>query len=376
MKEISAGGVVYRRRDGRTEIQLISDRFGKITLAKGKREAGETIEQTALREIREETGISGRIVTALPVVAYQYDSPERGTVQKEVHYFLVEASEGDLRAQTEEIAGVGWYAPDEAWKRQRGAGYRNNDEVLRQAFERLGLATEESGRFPLWVPGEPIAPFIDHTLLRADARAADIGKLCEEAAVRGFYSVCVSGGWVRLCREKLTGTPVKVCAVVGSPLGAGATRAKAFEAAAAVEDGAAEIDMALPIGPLLDGDREAVEKQVAAVVQAVQGGALVKVILEAGALTDERKAEGCRIAEAAGADYIVTSIGFGPGGATEADVRLMRGAVSGRMGVKASGGIRDYETAARLLAAGANRIGTSAGLAIAAGGGAPDASAD
>ncbi|WP_084423060.1 deoxyribose-phosphate aldolase [Cohnella thermotolerans] len=374
MKEISAGGVVYRNRDGRLEIQLIRDRFGKMTLAKGKAEPGETIEQTALREIREETGISGTIVAPLSVVRYEYESAEQVTVQKEVHYYLVEADRGTLRAQESEIAGVAWHEPGESWRLQLAEGYDTNDEVLRQALRRLGCevgpdeTSDYRGKFPIWRPGQPIAPFIDHTLVKAEARSADFARLCEEALEHGFYSVCVNGKWVRQCREQLSGTNVKVCAVVGFPLGAGATRAKAFEAAAAVEDGAAEIDMVLPIGKLLDEDYTAVEKDISSVVQSVQGGALVKVILETGALTDALIREACRLAEAAGADYVKTSTGFGPGSATEAHIRLMRASVSPRIGVKASGGIRDAQTAVRLLLAGANRIGTSSGVVIASGG--------
>lgn len=374
MKEISAGGVVYRNRNGSLEIQLIKDRFGKTTLAKGKMEEGESIEQTALREISEETGISGRIVAPLSVIRYQYESADREAVQKEVHYFLVEAGDGSLKAQTEEIAGVAWHTPEESWRLQREGGYDTNDEVLRAALRKLGFEPADTepappgGRFPIWLPGQSMAPFIDHTLLKADARADDFAKLCDEALEYGFYSVCVNGGWVRMCREKLSGTPVKVCAVVGFPLGAMATRAKAFEAAAAVEDGASEIDMVLPIGRLLDRDFGAVERDIASVVQAVQGGALVKVILETGALpSEELKREACKLTEAAGADYVKTSTGFGPGGATEADIRLMREAVSPRLGVKASGGVRSAETAAAMLLAGASRIGTSSGVAIAGG---------
>jgi deoxyribose-phosphate aldolase len=219
-------------------------------------------------------------------------------------------------------------------------------------------------QYPLWKPDQPLAPFIDYTLLKAEAGAKDLNKLCETAAIHGFYSVCVSGGWVRLCRERLSGTSVKVSAVVGFPLGAHATRAKAFEAAAALEDGASEIDMVLQIGRLIDGDYDAVERDIAAVVQAVQGGALIKVMLETGILSDELKTIGGKIAEAAGADYVQTSTGFGGGGASEADIRLLRDAVSATMGIKASGGIRNSELAIALLRAGANRIGSSSGIDI------------
>lgn len=139
MKEVSAGGVVFRRREGHVEIQLIEDRFGKMTLAKGKMEPGETARQTALREIQEETGIEGTILAPLSVISYHYENSELGTINKEVHYFLVEAREGSLEAQVEEITGVAWYSPQEAWRLQSVSGYDNNDEVLRLAFDRLGI---------------------------------------------------------------------------------------------------------------------------------------------------------------------------------------------------------------------------------------------
>lgn len=138
-KEISAGGVVYRRRDDQLEIQLIQDRYGKVSLAKGKMEAGETVEQTALREIWEETGITGRIVAPIDVIRYQYEHAEHGTVDKEVHYYLVEAESGSLQAQVEEIRGVSWFTPEEAWRQQQEFGYDNNDSIVQQAFERLQL---------------------------------------------------------------------------------------------------------------------------------------------------------------------------------------------------------------------------------------------
>lgn len=143
MKEIAAGGVVYRRRgDGGLEIQLIEDRFGKVTLAKGRMEAGETVEETAVREIGEETGIKGRIVEKVSVVHYSYEMEERGSVDKEVHYFLVEAAGGELQPQLEEIAGVSWYDPQKAWRLQLDRGYENNHEVLGLALSLLGLNIE------------------------------------------------------------------------------------------------------------------------------------------------------------------------------------------------------------------------------------------
>jgi len=143
MKEISAGGVVYRRRGGLLEIQMIQDRYGKITLPKGKMEPGETVEETALREIQEETGIRGEIRRPLETITYQYSMPDQGTVDKEVHYFLVEAVGGELKAQIEEIRGVEWLDPEEAWNRQCRDGYGNNDAVLRKAIRFLGLEAAE-----------------------------------------------------------------------------------------------------------------------------------------------------------------------------------------------------------------------------------------
>ncbi|WP_027088271.1 NUDIX hydrolase [Cohnella panacarvi] len=138
VKEVSAGGVVYRRREGRLEIQLIEDRFGKMTIAKGKMEPGETIEQTALREIEEETGIVGKLIDKISVGGYAYEHETLGKVEKTVHYFLVEAREGEHVAQVEEIAGVGWYSPDRAWELQRSRGYDNNNELVRAALDKLG----------------------------------------------------------------------------------------------------------------------------------------------------------------------------------------------------------------------------------------------
>ena len=212
-----------------------------------------------------------------------------------------------------------------------------------------------------------LASVIDHTLLKPEARWRDIEKLCAEAREHGFYSVCVNGMWVSACRSQLQGSGVRISAVCGFPLGAMSSFAKAKEAEIAARDGAEEIDMVLPVGALLDGDHARVKEDIRQVVEAVKGAALVKVILETGFLSRDQIVLGCRLAEEAGADFVKTSTGFGPGGAKEEVVRLMRASVSGRMRVKASGGIRDAAAAARMLEAGADRLGTSSGVAIVTG---------
>ncbi|MFK7693478.1 deoxyribose-phosphate aldolase [Paenibacillus sp. HJGM_3] len=214
-----------------------------------------------------------------------------------------------------------------------------------------------------------VASTIDHTLLKADATASAIHKLCREAAEHRFYSVCVNGFWVPFCREQLAGTDVKISAVVGFPLGASASAVKAFEAARAAEQGAGDIDMVLAIGLLLEGNHAAVQADIREVVRAVEDQAIVKVILETGFLNEEQKRTACQLAEQAGAHFVKTSTGFGPGGATLDDIRLMRASVSPHVQVKASGGVRDWPTAVAMLEAGATRLGTSSGVAILSGAG-------
>lgn len=208
-----------------------------------------------------------------------------------------------------------------------------------------------------------LAPFIDHTLLRADATPAELEKLCTEARQYGFATVCVNGANVERAARLLEGSEVKPIAVVGFPLGAMTPEAKAFEAADAVRRGAREIDMVVNLGALKARDYATVERDIAAVVAASRPWP-VKVILETSLLDDEQKLLACALAKAAGAAFVKTSTGFGGGGATEADVALMRRAVGDDLGVKASGGVRTAEDAIRMLRAGADRIGASASVAI------------
>lgn len=208
-----------------------------------------------------------------------------------------------------------------------------------------------------------LAKHIDHTLLKPDASEDAVRRLCAEAREFGFASVCVNGSFTELVARELKGSGVKTCVVVGFPLGAGTSAAKAFETADAVSRGAEEIDMVLSVGRLRFGETAAVREDIRAVVQAAEG-ALVKVILETCLLTDEQKELACRLAEEAGAHFVKTSTGFSTGGATVEDVALMRRVVGDRLGVKASGGIRTREDAERMIAAGASRIGASASVTI------------
>ena len=210
-----------------------------------------------------------------------------------------------------------------------------------------------------------VATMIDHTLLKADATRTDIEALCREAAEYRFASVCVNPTWVAVCANLLRDSPVKVCSVVGFPLGATTPDVKHYETRRAIFDGAREIDMVINVGALKSGDLRVVERDIEAVAAPCrESGVLSKVIIEAALLTDDEKVAACTLAKAAGADFVKTSTGFGPGGATAADVALMRRVVGDQMGVKASGGVRDLEGLKAMVAAGATRIGASAGVRI------------
>ncbi len=216
------------------------------------------------------------------------------------------------------------------------------------------------------LPAE-LAKYIDHTLLKPDAADAAFDVLCKEALEHGFFSVCVNSSRVEYAAARLRGGAVKVCSVVGFPLGAMSSKAKAFEARDAIQAGASEIDMVINVGLLKSGRDAAVEEDIRAVRAAVDGGRLLKVIIETCLLTREEKIRACGIAAKAGADFVKTSTGFGGGGAKAEDVALMRETVGPKMGVKASGGVKTYEDVIAMLEAGATRIGASSSVAIVTG---------
>jgi deoxyribose-phosphate aldolase len=209
-----------------------------------------------------------------------------------------------------------------------------------------------------------LAQFIDHTVLYSDTTKETVARFCREAVQYGFASVCFNPGHVRQAADLLRGTPVKVCTVIGFPLGATTSSVKAFEAKDAVENGATEVDMVMNIGALKDGDLVLVRSDIQAVVVAVAGRAKVKVIIETCLLSDEEKVMACQLAKAAGASFVKTSSGFSKSGATVEDVALMKGTVGPDIGVKASTGVRTAEAVMAMVQAGASRIGTGSGIAI------------
>ena len=241
------------------------------------------------------------------------------------------------------------------------------DTLIQQVRSRLELGA--AGVALPYVPADSspanLARLIDHTILKPDASADQVGKLCEEARHFGFASVCINPTHVSLAARLLKGTRVEVCAVAGFPLGATLPEVKAFEARSVIAAGAREVDMVINIGALKAGDHTLVKQDIAGVVQACrEGKAASKVIIETCYLSTEEKIAACLLAQAAGADFVKTSTGFGPAGATVDDVALMRRVVGPRMGLKAAGGIRDLATARAMIQAGATRIGASASVKI------------
>lgn len=224
---------------------------------------------------------------------------------------------------------------------------------------RFGLTGAESEA------AREVARHIDHTLLKADATRDEILKVCEEGVRYGFASVCINPIWVREAACALRGSGVKVCTVIGFPLGANSPDTKAYEARRSVFDGASELDMVINVGALKSGDHDLVSRDIRGVVEvAHEHGYICKVIIETALLTDDEKVSACLIAKEAGADFVKTSTGFSKGGATAADVALMRRVVGGQMGVKASGGVKDLKQAQEMIQAGATRIGASVGVKI------------
>jgi deoxyribose-phosphate aldolase len=242
-------------------------------------------------------------------------------------------------------------------------GVQHRPDVARQAL--LDGATRLSTTLGMHTISQDVAQYIDHTLLKPDASQAQIAQLCAEARQHKFATVCINPTNVRLCSQLLHGSGVGVCVVVGFPLGATPAKVKSYEAQQAINDGATEVDMVINIGALKSKEYDMVREDIAGVARTCHSsGAHCKVIIEAALLTDDEKIKACQLAKAAGADYVKTSTGFGPGGATLHDVALMRQTVGPEMGVKAAGGIKTYQDTVAMLQAGATRIGASASVKI------------
>lgn len=242
------------------------------------------------------------------------------------------------------------------------------NELIRQVTEEVcakvaGQSQPQTGEYT----PESLAKYVDHTLLKPQASLEQVKKVCDEAKQHKFASVCVNPNYIGFVAQQLEGSGVAPCVVIGFPLGATTPDVKAAETCAVVELGAKEVDMVVNIGAIKSGDWQLVKRDIEAVVNAARGKALVKVIIETCLLTDEEKVKVCTVSKLAGADFVKTSTGFSTGGATEEDVRLMRQTVGPNMGVKASGGVRDYAGAVRMIKAGATRLGTSSGVKIVTG---------
>lgn len=241
------------------------------------------------------------------------------------------------------------------------------NEIVRQAVEQVLAQMNAQGTAAATtndLSPAGMAKYIDHTLLKADAPISKIKQICDEAKQYHFASVCVNTGNIKFVAEQLAGSGVTPCCVVGFPLGAMTTESKVFETMDAIRKGAKEVDMVINVGAIKSGNWQLVEDDIRAVCQAAKGNALVKVILENCLLAQDEKVKACLASKNAGADFVKTSTGFSTGGATVEDVKLMREAVGPTMGVKASGGVRNYEDAVNMIKAGANRLGTSNGVAI------------
>ena len=248
------------------------------------------------------------------------------------------------------------------------------DKITAEVMKRLSAELGKQGVVGAGPGGGPDAPapaelakYIDHTMLKPDAPDAAFDQLCEEAVHWNFHSVCVNSSRVRYVARKLQGTDVKVCAVIGFPLGAMDANAKAFEGRRAISDGAHELDMVMNVGALKSGNVRLVEDDIRAVRRATRSTTVLKVIIETSLLTDDEKVLACQLAKKAGADFVKTCTGFAGGGATPHDIALMRRTVGPEMGVKASGGLRNYPRAVQIVAAGATRIGAVSSVAIVTG---------
>jgi deoxyribose-phosphate aldolase len=243
------------------------------------------------------------------------------------------------------------------------------DAIVKQVTEEVCSRLSERDKSADYgkYPPSSMGKYIDHTILRANAREEDVKRFCDEAKKYNFASVCVNSGYIKFVAKNLEGSGVKACSVIGFPLGQTVPEVKAFEAVKAIEDGAQEVDMVINIGAIKNNDWKLVARDIEGVVAAAKGRAIVKVILETCLLTDEEKVKACAVSKLKGADFVKTSSGFSSGGATLDDIKLMRQTVGPDLGVKASTGVKTYTDAVNFIEAGATRLGTSSGIDICTG---------
>jgi deoxyribose-phosphate aldolase len=415
--ERAAGGFVLRQGARGLEVLLIDDQYGRVSFPKGHLEPGETWEDAAVREVREETGIESRILCPLGRVEYRIER-DGVPVRKQVRLFLMEEiDEQDEPAhQAEEVRGA-YFLPwalaearhaeqgydnwswvfakaDVLWRWHKG-GWETRWRGVQASFEPAALDalwhevrplvddltaavakelavvaphirwTADTPVLPRTVGPEALAGAIEHTLLKPEVSAVDILNVCRDAAAFRFHAVCVNPQHVALAKQALAGTPVGICTVIGFPLGAAHPDALAAEAEAVIRAGAGEIDMVIPVGSMREDDVWTVHEHVRRVCEAAHRhpGVMVKAILETHFLTYAQVCMAAMAAAAAGADFVKTSTGFAPTGARLADVALMARAAAGR-GVKAAGGVRTRADALAMMRYGATRIGTSSGVAM------------
>ncbi|MCL6516348.1 deoxyribose-phosphate aldolase [Alicyclobacillus sp.] len=413
--ERAAGGFVVRRRGSGREVLLIDDAYGRVSFPKGHLEPGETWEDAAVREVREETGILSRILAPLGRVEYLIER-DGAPVRKQVRLFLMEEidEQDEPSYQAEEVRGAYFLPWDEADRRHRAQGYENwswvfakadalwrwhesrwetrlrgvsnsadaidavwnevsplLDDLVAAVARELSVVAPalhrqaESPALPREVEAASLPQAIEHTLLKPEASQVDVENLCRDAARHGFHAVCVNPQHVGLARRMLDGTGVAVCTVIGFPLGAADPVALVAEAEAVVQAGAVEIDMVIPVGSMREDDIWTVHDHVRRVCEAAHRhpGVTVKTILETHFLTASQVCMASMVAAAAGADLVKTSTGFAPTGARIADVAMMALSAGGR-GVKAAGGVRTRADALAMMRFGATRIGTSSGVAM------------
>ncbi len=351
-----AGGLVFSLMDnGNPEILVIDDSFGRVTLPKGHVEKGELIEETALREIHEETGIEGKILCPISRVSYAFTSREGFSGTKDAYYYLVQMTGGQLHAQLEEVQGARFVPASEVTRLISRMGYPNNVDVFAR-----GLRLIEE-----WMHHRLIRPeIVTLSLLSASITQSDVRTLCRQARQYHVASVYVHPLYVRVARDSLQGSLTKVCAVIGYPTGAIPSSSKVSQALMAVEDGASEVDIMLSIGQLREDNFYEVEQELASIMETIQDKATVKVTLESGLLSEMQLLEGARVAQKAGVQVITTSTGFVQPYASVQTISVLRKMLQGGIGIQAFGDHLHKEKTRALLLAGATNLVVQGSLRI------------